>query len=57
MTDSAIEARRAYARAWNKKNPDKCREYRKRYWEKKARELELAEKAAEQAAEQKSNSE
>lgn len=48
MTDSAREAKRAYARAWNKKNPDKLREYRERYWEKKARELELAEKAAEQ---------
>lgn len=52
MTNSAREAKRAYARAWNKKNPDKLREYRERYWEKKARELELAEKA-----EQKSSSE
>ena len=48
MTDSAREEKRAYARAWNKKTPDKLREYRERYWEKKARELELAEKAAEQ---------
>lgn len=48
MTDSAREAKRAYARAWNKKNPDKCRQYRERYWEKKAKELKLTEKAVAQ---------
>lgn len=36
MTDEAIEARRAYKRNWAKANPDKVREYSRRYWEKKA---------------------
>ena len=34
------EARAAaaqYAREWRRKNPEKCRETRVRYWEKKAR--------------------
>ena len=38
MTEAAKQARRAYARAWAKKNPDKVREIQARYWEKKARE-------------------
>ena len=36
MTDAAREARNAYKRQWNAKNPDKRREYMQRYWERKA---------------------
>lgn len=39
MTDKAKEARAAYHRAWRKKNPDKARAIKERYWEKKAAEL------------------
>lgn len=34
------EARNQYAREWRAKNPDKCRETKRRYWEKKARLME-----------------
>ena len=40
MMDQSKETRAAaaaYAREWRRKNPDKCRETRLRYWEKKAR--------------------
>lgn len=36
MTEQAKEARRAYKRAWNKRNPDKVKDYQERYWNKKA---------------------
>ena len=37
MSKEARAAAAAYAREWRRKNPDKCRETRARYWEKKAR--------------------
>lgn len=36
MTEAARQARNAYYREWFKKNPEKRREYRERYWAKKA---------------------
>lgn len=45
----AAEMRRAYKREWNRKNKDKNREYRKRYWMKKAQQAEQDEKAADAA--------
>ena len=36
QSKAAREAAAAYAREWRKKNPDKCREARQRYWERKA---------------------
>lgn len=36
MNEAAREARRLYKKEWRKNNPDKVREYNKRYWEKKA---------------------
>ena len=36
MTDAAKEARREYKRAWNKANPDKVKQYRDNYWNKRA---------------------
>lgn len=38
MTEAAREARRAYKRAWNRKNRDKVKAAQARYWEKKAQE-------------------
>lgn len=42
MNEAAKAARREYIREWNRKNPDKLREYRERYWTKKAQEAENA---------------
>ncbi len=39
MTPEAIEARRAYKRAWNKKNRDKVKAATARYWERKAAKM------------------
>ena len=39
MSEQANAARAAYYRKWRKKNPEKQKEYNRRYWEKKAREL------------------
>lgn len=40
MTDAAREAQRAYMREWRKKNPERVREKNKRYWEKRAQQLQ-----------------
>ena len=45
MTEQAKEARRAYRREWQRKNPDKVRAYNERYWNKRG-----AAHAAAQAA-------
>ncbi len=42
MTDAAREAANAYKRAWNKRNPEKNKEYQRRYWAKKAKEMDLS---------------
>ncbi len=36
LEELALEAMRKYYREWRRNNPDKVREYRKRYWRKKA---------------------
>ncbi len=36
MTEQAKEQRRMYKRAWAKRNPEKIKEYHRRFWEKKA---------------------
>lgn len=38
QTADAKAAWAAYQREWRKRNPDKCKEIRRRYWEKKAAE-------------------
>ena len=38
MDKAALEARRAYKRAWAKANPDKIQAQQERYWAKKAAE-------------------
>lgn len=40
MTNAAREAQRIYMREWRKKNPERVREKNKRYWEKKAQQLQ-----------------
>lgn len=40
MTEAAWEARNAYQREWARANPDKKRAARKRYWEKRAKQIE-----------------
>lgn len=52
MNDKALEARRAYKRAWAKKNPDKVKAQQERYWQKKAANQEQsAEQEREEHAE------
>lgn len=36
MDQAAIEARRKYHREWQRKNAEKVKAYKERYWEKKA---------------------
>lgn len=36
MTKEALEARRAYKREWNRRNPEKIKAAQERYWQKKA---------------------
>ena len=40
MTEAAKIARREYKREWNRRNPDKVKAAQRRYWEKKAAELQ-----------------
>ena len=42
MDEKAIEARRAYKRAWYKAHPGKQQEYEERYWLKKAEQMAAA---------------
>jgi len=39
IQELAREKQREYLREWRKKNPDKVKEYNKRYWRKKALEM------------------
>ena len=48
--DMAAEARRAYKREWNKKNPEKVKAANERYWAKKAEQAAAAAKEQEAAA-------
>lgn len=51
MTPEAKKARAKYLREWRRKNPDKQKEYDARKWERKAREQQEKERAAEANAE------
>ena len=44
MTDAAREAQRAYMREWRKRNPERVREKNQRYWERKAKQFQDAER-------------
>jgi hypothetical protein len=50
MTEQAKEMRRAYKRAWNRKNADKVKAAQERYWNRKA-EAAAAEAATDQTDE------
>ena len=39
LEELAREKQREYLREWRKRNPDKVKEYNKRYWRKKALEM------------------
>lgn len=43
LSDAAREARNAYRRKWAKENPDKIKAATRKYWERKAREMEALE--------------
>lgn len=47
MNEAAKEARRAYKREWNRRNPEKVKAAQERYWTKKAEQAEQAERDAE----------
>jgi len=40
MTQEAKDAMKQYMREWRKKNKEKIKTYRAKYWEKKAKESE-----------------
>lgn len=44
ISAEAKELKKAYEREWRKKNPEKCRAIRDRYWEKRLAKMQ-AEKA------------
>lgn len=41
MNDEAQQVRREYQKHWRQQNPEKVREYQKRYWERKAQQSTL----------------
>lgn len=46
MTVDAKEARRKYYREWRQKNREKCNQYQKTYWERKAEKINQERGAA-----------
>lgn len=43
LSEKARELRNEYMREWRRKNPDRVRESKARYWERRAKELEEQE--------------
>lgn len=43
LSQEAKEARRAYLRKWRRENPEKVKEQKRRYWERKAQEIQEEE--------------
>ena len=48
MSEAAREARRAYKREWNRRNPDKVKEAQERYWNRKAQQAQQTQDAQEE---------
>lgn len=46
ISTDAKELKRAYEREWRKKNPDKCKAIRERYWEKRLAKMKAEENTA-----------
>ena len=40
LTEAVREAKRQYMREWRKKNPERVKENNRRYWERKAKQLQ-----------------
>ncbi len=45
MTEAAKKARADYMREWRRRNPDKIRKQRERYWTRRAEKMEAAARA------------
>lgn len=45
MTEAAKKARADYMREWRRRNPDKIRKQRERYWTRRAEKMEEAARA------------
>ena len=48
MSEAAREARRAYKREWNRRNPDKVKAAQERYWNRKAQQAQQTQDAQEE---------
>lgn len=46
VDEKAKEARRAYKRAWNRRNPEKVKAAQERYWSRRAEAAEAQERKA-----------
>lgn len=51
MTEAAKEARRAYKREWNRRNPEKVKAAQERYWKRKAEKAQQTQDHQEAATE------
>lgn len=40
LTEAVREAKRQYMREWRKKNPERVKENNRRYWERKAKQMQ-----------------
>ena len=49
MNEQAKQLRREYKRAWNKRNPDKVRQYQENYWNRKAEAMKQADEPKQEA--------
>ena len=48
MSEAAREARRAYKREWNRRNPDKVKAAQERYWNRKAQQTQQTQDTQEE---------
>ena len=44
LSEEALQARRDYVNNWRKNNPEKVKQYRRNYWERKAAEMKSEDK-------------
>ncbi len=49
LEEKIRKAKNAYLREWRRKNPEKAKAIRERYWEKKVAEMEAQESAEREA--------
>ena len=53
ISEEAKMLKRAYEREWRKKNPDKCRAIKARYWENRLAKMKAEEKVVGAETEEK----